>query len=78
MNKEDKTPLVDVFTGSPWEAELVKGLLESSGIQSVLKEDIMATIAPYISTNGVAVMVSEENYEPAMEIIRSREAAEGE
>ena len=37
--KEDKdTRLVEVFTGSPWEAEFTKGLLESNGIESILKD----------------------------------------
>ena len=37
MGSSDKLPLVEVFFGSPWEAELVKGLLESVGIQAALK-----------------------------------------
>lgn len=37
--KEDKdTRVVEVFTGSPWEAEFIKGLLESNGIESILKD----------------------------------------
>lgn len=68
----DNTSLVEVFTGSPWEAELVKGLLESNGVKSALKDGMMDTIAPYIS-NEVAVMVNEEDYEPAMEVVRNRE-----
>lgn len=64
--------LVDVFTGSPWEAELVKGQLEGSGVQASLKDGLMTTIAPYIS-NEVAVQVNEKDYEAAMEVVRNRE-----
>lgn len=70
--KTKDTPLVEVFTGSLWEAELVKGLLEDQGIQATLKDDIMGTMAPYM-TQEVAVMINEIDYEAAMEIIRNRE-----
>lgn len=47
--KEDKdTRVVEVFTGSPWEAEFIKGLLESNGIESILKDGGgLAALAPY-------------------------------
>lgn len=70
--KEKDAPLVEVFAGSPWEAELIKGLLESNGIKSALKDGIMGTLAPYIS-NEVAVQVNENDYVTATEIICSRE-----
>lgn len=68
MKEKDNTPLVEVFAGSPWEAELTKGLLESNGIGSVVKDGIMGTLAPYISTE-VSVLVSESDYGAAMEVI---------
>ncbi|MDL2212692.1 DUF2007 domain-containing protein, partial [Bacteroides sp. OttesenSCG-928-N06] len=71
MKDKNEELLVDVFTGSPWEAELVKGLLESNGIMSSLKDDLLTTLAPYLS-NGVVVQVNEEDYETAMEIVRDR------
>ena len=37
MKEEDKSKLVEVFTGSPWEAELVKSLLGNSDIEAVTK-----------------------------------------
>ena len=67
--------LVEVFSGSRWEAELIKGLLESNEIAAALKDGLITTIAPYISPT-VSVMVTEDCYEPAMEIIRNREKAE--
>jgi len=72
MKGKDDTPLVEVFTGSPWEAELTKGLLESNGIESVVKDGIMGTLAPYISPE-VAILVNESDYEAATEVIRSRD-----
>lgn len=70
--EEDNTKLVEVFAGSIWETELVKGLLENSNINAALKDGLMTSIAPYISPTST-VMVNEADYEAAMEIIRSRE-----
>ena len=75
MKEEDNSRLVEVFSGSRWEAELIKGLLESNEIAAALKDGFITTIAPYISPT-VSVMVTEDCYEPAMEIIRNREKAE--
>lgn len=70
--EEDNSRLVEVFSGSRWETELVKGLLESSDVKAALKDGLMTTIAPYISPTA-CVMVNESDYEVAMEIIRNRE-----
>lgn len=71
MKEKEDASLIDVFTGSLWQAELVKGLLENNGIRSVTKDGIMSVVAPYLS-DSVAVMVTKEDYEAAMEVIRSR------
>jgi len=80
MNVEDNTPLVEVFTGTPWEAELVKGLLESAGIQAALKDDNLGSIAPSMSVNfgpgGVKVIVAPEDYEVAIQLVEARESKE--
>lgn len=74
MNAEDKnTHVVEVFSGSPWEAELVKGLLESNGINSILRDGDMGAIAPYYEGQEVTILVEQNDYEGAMEIIRTRE-----
>ena len=72
--KEDKdTRLVEVFTGSPWEAEFTKGLLESNGIESILKDGGgLAALAPYYIGQEIAVLVNEDDYEQAMEIGKRR------
>lgn len=72
MKEEDFTKSVEVFSGSPWEAEIVKGLLESNGILSVVKDGIMGTLAPYIAPS-VSILVTEKDYEAATELIRNRE-----
>ena len=40
MKAEDKSKLIEVFKGSLWEAELVKGLLEANGVKSATKDGI--------------------------------------
>lgn len=73
MKEEDQnTRLVQVFSGSPWETELVKGLLESNGVSSILKDGDIAALAPYYPGQEVAILVNESNYESAMEVIRDR------
>ena len=62
---------IEVFSGSPWEAEIIKGLLESNDIRCVIKDGIMGTLAPYIAPS-VSVLVTEDQYEAATELIRSR------
>ncbi len=62
---------IEVFSGSPWEAEIIKGLLESNDIRCVIKDGIMGTLAPYIAP-AVSVLVTEDEYESATELIRSQ------
>ena len=49
MKEEDYSKSIEVFSGSPWEAEIIKGLLESNDIRCVIKDGIMGTLAPYIA-----------------------------
>ena len=71
MKEDDKSYTVEIFTGSRWEAEVIKGLLESNNIAAMISDDFMGVISPYGS--DVSVMVNEDQYEPAMEIIRYRD-----
>lgn len=71
MKEEDYSKSVEVFSGSPWETEIIKGLLETSGIRCVVKDGILGTLAPYIAP-AVSILVLEDDYEAATEIIRAR------
>ena len=71
MKEEDYSKAIEVFSGSPWEAEIIKGLLESNDIRCVIKDGIMGTLAPYIAPS-VSVLVTEDQYEAATALIRSR------
>lgn len=72
MSKENKEKLVEVFAGTLWEAEVVKGLLETNGIACVvLNETIGAVTSPYSPTAGDAIVAVEENKKAkALEILQ--------
>lgn len=72
MKEKDYSKSIEVFSGSPWEAEIIKGLLESNDIRCVVKDGIMGTLAPYIAS-AVSILVTEEEYEAATELIRARD-----
>ena len=47
--------LVEVFRGNLWEAELVKGLLESAGVQAMIKDETLSAVtSPYANAATVA------------------------
>lgn len=76
--KEDKSKLVEVFSGSPWEAELVKSLLESSDVQAVTKDGMVVNVVLPETAVDVSVLVNEKDYEAAMEVVREYEKKEKE
>jgi len=69
-NKEN-SQLTVAFEGTSWEAQLVKGLLESNGIPCMIRP---GSLSPYSQTIGTdyAVMVYEEDKPQATEIINNR------
>ena len=70
MKEEDKSKLIEVFTGSPWEAELVKSLLGNSDIEAVTKDGMVVNVVL------PATAVDEKDYEAAMEVVREYEKRE--
>lgn len=69
---EDKSKLVEVFKGSLWECELVKGLLKDRGIASNIRDGLLANGVLPETMLQVALEVNEVDYEPAMDVIRER------
>ncbi len=68
--------LVQVYKGSLWEAELVKGLLESAGIETMIKDESLSAItSPYSNIGGeVLVMVNKEEEVYAKQVVAERKA----
>lgn len=69
---EDKSKLVEVFKGSLWECELVKGLLNDRGIEATVKDGLVVNLTLPATAISVKVLVNEADFEPAMEVIRER------
>lgn len=63
MKEKDYSKSIEVFSGSPWEAEIIKGLLESNDIRCVVKDGIMGTLAPYIAP-AVSILSQRRNMRP--------------
>ena len=72
MKEKDYSKSIEVFSGSPWEAEIIKGLLESNDIRCVVKDGIMGTLAP-ISLLLSLSLSQRRNMSAATELIRARD-----
>jgi hypothetical protein len=65
----NKDKIVEIFSGTLWEAEMVKSLLKDSEIESFLKNSNLNTyIYEPIQAAGVKVMILSSDYERAKEI----------
>lgn len=73
MKKEDKSKLIEVFKGSQWEAELIKGLLNDNNIEAMIKDGLIANIVLPESVINFSVLVNEKDYDLATKIIRENE-----
>ncbi|MCF2593957.1 DUF2007 domain-containing protein [Bacteroides caecigallinarum] len=69
--------LTEVFRGNLWEAELVKGLLESEGVQAMIKDETLSAVtSPYSDMGGeVLVMVNKEEEVYAKKVVAERKKA---
>ncbi len=67
--------LVEVFTGDLWEAEVIKGLLESEGIISMVKDETLGVVTGYYlnTGKGVKVLVNEEDEQRAKSVIEENQ-----
>ena len=73
MTDANKEKLVTVFTGTVWQAELIKGLLDTNNIAcAIMDETIGAITSSYAGMGkGVLVVVNEDDKEKALEIIEN-------
>jgi hypothetical protein len=77
MAKNGEIVPVEVFSGSIWEAEMVKNLLESAGIETFLRDENTGTLAPWYTAPGgmgsVKVIVSSADCDNAVLIVTEYE-----
>lgn len=67
MTTQEKDSLVKVYTGSRWQAEIIKGLLESNQIKTLLKDETLGMFGP--NSGYMVVMVDSLQAEQAQKII---------
>jgi hypothetical protein len=74
---KDNKP-IEVFSGTQWQAEMVRSLLENATIDSFIEDGIMGTLGPWWTAPGgagaVRVFVLESNYEKAKAIANEYDA----
>ncbi|MBE6287356.1 MAG: DUF2007 domain-containing protein [Mediterranea massiliensis] len=78
MKEEDKSRLVEVFSGALWRADLLKSILEDKGIPAVTAGGTAVNIALPTINVDVAVLVNECDYEAAMVVVADYKKKEGE
>ena len=61
--------LIEIFSGNPFQAHMVKNLLENEGIESFLKDEIIARSSVYRPGGGVRVMICESDYDKAKMVV---------
>ena len=76
MEAKSYGSLIEVYRGSLWEAESVKGLLESAGVSAMLKDESLGVItSPYNEVGGqILVMVNKEEEVYARKVVERRQA----
>ena len=78
MNDANKEKLVTVFTGTVWQAELIKGLLDANDIPCAIMDETLGAITSSYAGfgKGVLVVVNEDEKENALELIKNNSQEE--
>lgn len=73
MKSKKDNDIIEVFAGTSIDAEIVRSLLEDSGIKTFLKDDNMGTIAPWQVSGGgagaVKIIINSNDYDKAKLIV---------
>lgn len=73
MDSSNNIKSVPVFSGTQWEAGMIKNLLENEQIESYVKDGIMASLNTFSSLPGgaiqVKVMVSNNDLDKSLKVI---------
>lgn len=74
----DQTQIVEIFSGTNWEAEMIKDILLNEGIETYVNNEVLGTLMPWVSAPGelgdVQLMISSENLEKAKPIVDAFQA----
>jgi hypothetical protein len=58
-----------IFSGDSFQADLLKSLLEDSGIEAVLEDEYLGRMYPYAIPGGVKVIVPNAEFDEARRIV---------
>jgi len=54
LKENDETKPVEVYSGTPWQAGMIKSLLENAEIKAFMQDVIMGTLNPWWTSPGGA------------------------
>lgn len=70
--------LIEIYSSSPIEAQMVNGLLQDAEIDTFIKDELMGSIAPWYVAGGgagaVKIVINSKDYDRARAIIDQFEA----
>jgi hypothetical protein len=58
-----------IYSGNVVQVDLLKSILEGSGIQCVLQDEYVGTMKPYFVPGGIKVLVAASDEEKARKIV---------
>ncbi len=67
---KDKEIIIEIYSGTLWEAAMIKNLLQEAGIKSFVNNSVRNDYAYHpIMANGVKIMIFESDAERARQIV---------
>jgi hypothetical protein len=70
MEDREKNKMVEIFSGTSWEAEMVVSLLEDANIPSFSTNNVLnSMVYDPIYSSGVKVMILNSEFKQAKEIV---------
>ena len=73
MEAKNYDSLIEVFRGNLWEAELIKGLLNSAGVDAMVKDETpSAAMTAFYGGGSVCVLVNKEEEVYARKVVAER------
>jgi len=78
MKPNQENNPIEVFSGTHWQAEMVRSLIENATIEAFIQDSLMGTLNPWQSAPGgagaVRVFVMENDFEQAKAIANEYDA----
>jgi hypothetical protein len=78
MKTNDENDLISVYSSTFMEVHMIKSMLESSGVETFIKDEYMGTLAPFDAAAGgagaVQLITRRKDYDAARRVIEEYEA----